>query len=253
MSLRFLFLAMICLSGTPSFGQVTEQIFEPGWQERFFDNTEEIIPLLVQQAMESAPELAHNEAAQQIAIENKEIARKEISSGLAFGGGYRYGTLINLVGTDAAGGAASVNPFAIPAVGLYNIGFTASLPLDRIISRKNKINVQEMNLVQAKAQEKIEVRLLREKVILLYQEIAVAKAELELRQEALQSANIHYQMAEKQLHDGEILITDMARINEIYSAAAIGHGTAKVRYQTSFMMLEELIDMRIVDFMNFYK
>lgn len=227
------------------YGQGVRESPKLSWQEKFFQHSEQVLPLLIQQALKASPEMENNAAQRQIAFENIKITKKSIISGFSVGGGYVYGTRIGFGDFNQGG----LNPFGQPAQGMYNVGFNVGLPLGQLVSRHNEIRIQELNLQQTEALGKLQERETRATVIQLYQDIVMAKAELELRQEALQSANIHLRMAEKQLASRVIQITEMARINEMYSAAAIGHGTAKVRYETSFLMMEELIGMRISDIM----
>jgi outer membrane protein TolC len=218
------------------------------WQERFFQ-AETVLPLLMEAAIKYSAEIERLELSKTIAREDLQIKRKQLLSGVGIGSGYTYGTRIGL-GNGEAQQQNQLNAFVLPAQAQYNVGVVVSLPLSEVLNRGNELNKQKMALQQAEADRKIKERQLRQLVISLYQDIVLAKAQLKLHQEAFQTANIHFKLAEQQFDKGEIPLSEMAKINESYSAAAIAHGTSKIKYATAFLMMEELIGMKIYDLMN---
>ena len=230
-----------------------QQAPEPGdketeWQEHFFTDTK-ALPLLIAAALQYSADLEKLDHSKNMAVEELKIKRRSLLSGVGLGTGYTYGTRIGLGGGDQQQ-QNQLNAFVLPAQAQYNIGVMVSLPLDQFLSRRNELNKQQLVIKQTEADRKIMERQIRQLVIGQYQEIALARAQLKLHQEAFQTANIHFKLAEKQFEKGEIQLAEMAKISESYSAAAIAHGTAQVIYATAFLMMEELIGRKIQDLMT---
>jgi outer membrane protein TolC len=218
------------------------------WQERFF-HADTVLPLLMEAAITYSAEIEKLELSKGIAREELQIKRKQILSGIGLGSGYTYGTRIGLGNGDAQQ-QNQLNAFVLPAQAQYNLGVMVSLPISQVLNRGNELNKQKMTLQQAEADRKIKERQIRQVVISLYQDIVLAKAQLKLHQEAFQTAAIHFKLAEKQFEKGEISLSEMAKINESYAAAATAQGTSQVRYATAFLMMEELTGRKIQDLMT---
>ncbi|MGV3641647.1 MAG: TolC family protein [Adhaeribacter sp.] len=218
------------------------------WEEKFFQ-AEATLPLLMEAAITYSPEIEKLDLSKAMAGEDLKIKRRDILSGIALGTGYTYGSRVGLA-TPEGPQQNQLNAFVLPAQAQYNVGVMLSLPITQVLNRNQELNKQKMSLQQAEADRKLKERQLRHVVISLYQDIVLAKAQLKLHQEAFQTAHIHFKLAEKQFETGELLLSEMAKINETYSAAAIAHGTAKIKYATSFLLMEEMIGMKIYDLMS---
>jgi outer membrane protein TolC len=218
------------------------------WEEKFF-TAAAALPLLMEAAIKNSAEIERLEITKNMAQEELKIKRKEILSGIGLGSGYTYGTRIGL-GNAEVQQQNQLNAFVLPAQAQYNVGVMLSLPISQVLNRSHELNKQKMNLLLTQADRKAQESQLRQLVISLYQDIMLAKDQLRLHQEAFQTANIHFKLAEQQFDKGEISLSEMAKINESYSAAAIAHGTSKIKYTTAFLLLEELIGMNIYDLMS---
>lgn len=243
------FLLLLLLAFTRAHGQ--DSLSAPtgaAWEEKFFD-TEAILPLLMEAAVKYSAEIEKLELAKAMAGEDLKIKRREILSGIALGTGYTYGSRMGLATTEGPT-QNQLNAFVLPAQAQYNVGVMVALPISQVLNRSQELNKQKMTMQAAEADRKVKERQLRQLVISLYQDIVLAKAQLKLHQEAFQTAHIHFKLAEKQFESGELPLSEMAKINESYSGAAIAQGTAKIKYATSFLLMEELIGMKIYDLMS---
>lgn len=221
---------------------------EDQWLARFFV-AEEALPLLMEAAISYSAEIERLDHGKSIANEELKLKRRELLSGLALGSGYSYGTRIGVVTGDQQV-QNQINAFVLPAQAQYNVGLMMSLSLDQIFNRRSELHKQVLVIKQSEADRKIKERQIRQLVIGLYQDIVLAKSQLELHQEALQTANIHFKLAEKQFAKGEIQLSEMARISESYTTAATAYGTSKVKYATAILMMEELIGKKLQDLIN---
>ncbi len=247
-----LFLSLQCLI-VPA--QTQGQISQNDWQEKFFQSSEVILPLLFDAAIKNSGQQESLELGREMAYEESKIIRKEIFTNISIGGNYSYGTSLNMlrfgsnfqnIDMDMFG----FNAFRLPSSAMYSTGLTVALPVGQFLTRHNKIKRHELLQKSIMAESKSSQMEIRKVVIGLYQDIVLAKAELELNQDAYQTASVHYKLAEKQLASGEIMLSEMSVIQETYTRAAIAKETAKVRYETTFLYMEELIGMRVKDLLN---
>jgi outer membrane protein TolC len=241
---RLLFLLLLAFAGAQA---QTPTGTEAEWHEKFF-NVDATLPLLMEAAIRYSTEIEKLEITKDIAREDLKIQRKEILSGIGLGSGYTYGSRIGLGMADPQ--QSTLNAFALPVQAQYNLGLMVSLPISQVLNRSNQINKRKMILLQVEADRRGMEKQVRQLVISLYQEIVMAKAQLKLHQEAYQSANIHYKLAEKQFEKGAISLPEMARISETYNGAASARGTSQVKYATAILMMEELIGMKVYELMK---
>jgi outer membrane protein TolC len=246
--LPLLILLLLAFFGAYGQDTTTTKTRDEAWQADFF-KAEETLPLLMAAAIKYSAEMEKMDLARNISQEDLKIKRKEILSGIGLGSGYTYGSRIGL-GTGDSPQQNSLNAFVLPAQAQYNIGVMVSLPISLLLNRGNELNKQKMTLLQADADRKIKERQIRQLVIALYQDIVLARAQLKLHEEAYQTINIHFKLAEKQFEKGEIQLSEMAKISESYSGAATAQGTSQVKYATAFLIMEELIGRKIQDLMT---
>ena len=236
-------------------GQTEGQNRPNDWQEKFFQSSEEVLPILFEAAIKNSAQVEKLDLGKEIALQESKIIRKEIFTNVSLGGTYTYGTSFNLLRFANPGQVfdpemLGFNAFKLPSSAQYGTGLTVGLPIGQFLTRHNKIKRQELIQKQFFAESKNTEMEIRKVVIGLYQNIVLAKAELELNQEAFQTASVHYKLAEKQLASGEIMLSEMSVIQETYTRAAIAKETAKVKYETTFLYMEELIGMRIKDLLQ---
>lgn len=220
------------------------------WQEKFFQSSDIVLPILIDATIKYSAQIEHLDAAKQIALANQSIERKRVLSGLSIGSSYSYGSVYNLVDPTGARPVGGTNPFNLPAQSLYNVGVQAGVSLATLLGRRYELQKQELGLKQADANRKLGEREIRRSVINLYQEIVLAKAEQEISEEAYQTANLRFKLAEKQFASREIQVNEIVTVQEFYARARIVRETAHIRYETAFLLMEELIGMKVIDLMN---
>jgi outer membrane protein TolC len=230
-------------------GQTTPKRDE-NWQEKFFKSSEVVLPILIDAAIKYSAHVENLDITKQIVIANQKLEKKRILNGLSVGSSYSYGSTYNVVsgtGTVPIGGG---NPFNLPTQSLYNVGVQGGVSLYTLLGRRYELQKQTLALKQADANRKIGEREVRQAVINLYQQITLARAEQEISQETYQTASVRFKLAEKQFASRDIEVNDMFAVQEFYSRARVARETARINYETSFLLMEELIGMKITDLMS---
>ncbi|MBC3538552.1 TolC family protein [Rufibacter sediminis] len=217
---------------------------EAEWEKKLF-NSEYALPILIETAITNSIELENAEAAKLAAIEQRKIVRKNFYSGFSINSSYTYGSMNNWSTNGEP--VNSFNAFDAPLRARYNAGFSMSLPLGQLLSRHNTIKNQDLAIAQVEGSKKLAERAVRMRVITLYQNLVLAKSQLELQQEAYQTAVVSLQLAKRQFKSGEILIDAMSNVQQAYTSTATALQTAKVNYETQLLMMEETIGTRLID------
>ncbi|WP_187270217.1 TolC family protein [Pontibacter qinzhouensis] len=234
---------LLVLHGMFAFAQA-DTAFSPDWEKKLF-NSEFALPILIDAALKNAAELEHADAGKLMALEQKKILKKRFYSGFALTSSYQYGTWNNF----GWGGEPvnSFNAFDAPLRANYSVGFNVALPLGELLSRHNTIKQQDLAIAQVEAGRKLTEREIRQRVITMYQSIVLAKSQLELHQQAYQSAVVGNELAEKQFKAGEIMIDVMSTVQQNYTTTAVALESARINYETNLLMMEETIGMSIID------
>jgi outer membrane protein TolC len=161
------------------------------------------------------------------------------------GASYNYGTLPFFTTTGSGGSIdpvkSQLNAFTLPARAQYNTGVNLLVPLEALSSRRNLVHKQELILQQAAAERKMGESEIRREVIVLYQSLTLAKANLQHYQDAVQSASISKKLADTKFRGGEIQIDEQMAAMDLYSKAVLAQEEAKNKYQTALLLLEDLV------------
>ena len=218
----------------------------PGWQTTFFEAPAVALPLLQTAAVRHSAGLGALEKEKSIIHEDGQLARKEVLGSVALAGTYNYGNLTGGIITDPN----SPNVFQANSTLRHSVGVNLALPLDRLAGRRNLIQKQELRYQQAELQHQEREQLLRQDVIRMYQEVLRTKQSLALYQQAYLSAETDHELVERQFREGQVTMGDLSQVNSRYSQAAIAQAQAASQYETSFLLLEELVGGRISDLMT---
>ena len=216
------------------------------WQAKFFEAPAVALPLLVAAAVQHSAELAALKTDQAIAHEDVQLARKAILSSVLLSNSYGYGNLANV----------TVGDQSLPATGTvtsqtrYATTLNLNLPLDRLLGRRNQISRQQLLGQKAEQLRQAREDAIRQQVIDLYQSVLLAHKVLGLRQQVYTTAQVNYQLAEKQFKAGELGLGEVSQLNDRYLTAAIEQETAVSRYQTAFMLLEDLAGGKVSDLLS---
>ena len=229
----------------PAWGQAAPAAGS-GWQATFFEAPAVAMPLLQAAAVNHSAGLGSLEVEKNIIRQDVQLARKEVLASVALAGTYNYGNLTGGTLTDPN------NPsvFGANSTLRHSVGVNLALPLDRLASRRNLIQKQELRYQQADLQRQDREITLQQEVIRLYQEVLLAKKVLTLHQQAYLAAQTDHELAERQFREGQASLSELSQVNSRYSQAAIAQEAAGSQYETSFLLLESLIGGRISDLLT---
>lgn len=214
--------------------------------QNFFNSPEIVLPKLYEAAIAHSGEIARLDATRGVAEADVKLARKRLLNMLALTGSYTYGTLPYFATAEtAATPVYQANPFNLGARAQFAAGVGLALPLDLLATRRTTIARQEYVVGQAEAQRRTQEAAIRQVVIVQYQALALARATQQNAQDALQSANVSKQIADRRFKQGEIQVDDQMAAMDYYSKAQLAYEEARNKYQTAQLLLEDIIGMPI--------
>ncbi|PIQ20308.1 MAG: hypothetical protein COW65_15745 [Cytophagales bacterium CG18_big_fil_WC_8_21_14_2_50_42_9] len=238
---KIVFSLILALNGLVVFGQ-TKTSSANNWQDKFFKNPETTLPLLINAATKNSYELHRIDAQSQMAQEQLKLTKKQIYSNVSLGSGVGYGTRL--------GNFSDVNGVNIRPYKNYNVGINAGISLTNILGRKHQIKMGELSIQQIEDDRNLGERTIRQNIISAYQNLSLAKVVLDNSQEALQTALVSKNLATKQFREGDIQVVDQMSVNQMYNSAVVQQKQALNTFQTSVLLLEEMIGMKLNDLMN---
>ena len=211
------------------------------WQTTFFETPTVALPLLVAAAVQHSAALEAIKTDKAITHEDLQMARKAVLGSILLSNNLGYGNIANVTIADQslpASGTTSSQTHYATAINL-------NLSLDRLVSRRNQINRQQLQFQKLEHLQQAQEDGLRHSIIDLYQTVLLDRKVLALRQQSYYTAQVNYQLAEKQFKGGEMLLGEVSQLNDRYITAAIEQQNASSRYETAFMMLEDFIGGKI--------
>ena len=234
-------LLVAVLSFSSALGQTTAPPASD-WQVIFFDSPAIALPRLMEAAGQHSKQVQVLDVGKDIGKEDIQIAKEEILQSVAVGGNYGYGNVLNGGGIYDPG-----NPNQVRVVNSkrYFAGVTVSLPLSRAFTRGNLIKREQLLYQQAELTRQGQLDAIRQQVIQLYQNVLLAKKLLTLQQESYVTVKTNYQLSERQFRQGQLPLTELSAASASLTGAAIAQETALNQYNTSFMLLEEVVGAKI--------
>jgi hypothetical protein len=79
----------------------------------------------------------------------------------------------------------------------------------------------------------------------LYYDLIEKQNVLKIQVKYVETSRINMQMADKDFGNGVISISEYTRISEIVNRAETGFESAKMSFQTAFLMLEETVGIKL--------
>ncbi|WBA43072.1 TolC family protein [Hymenobacter canadensis] len=216
------------------------------WTTVLFDAPEQVLPVLLAAALRHSPELEAMQTEKAMAQTDLLLARRVLLSGVQLAGGYGYGNVANLTMADPT----LPRSYSTTASSRYTTSLNLNLPLDKLVNRRQLVQRQQLQLQQLEHLSRARQTSIRQRVIDQYQEVRLAHKVVTLRQQALLSAQLNYQMGEKQFRSGELALVDMSQLTDRHAAALVDYETADSRLATGLLQLEELIGEKVADLLR---
>jgi len=236
---------VLVLPLSSALGQTTAPPTED-WQTTFFESPAIALPRLMEAAGQHSKQVKVVELDKTIKQQDIQIAKEEILGSVTLGGNYGYGNVLNGGTYDPA------NPNQVRTITStrYFAGATIGFPLTRVISRGNLIKREQMAYQQAELTRQGQIDAIRQQIIQLYQNVLLAKKLLTLQQEAYVTVKTNYQLSERQFRQGQLLLAELSAASAGLTGAAIAQETALNQYNTTFMLLEEVVGTKISTLMT---
>ena len=190
-----------------------------------------LLPMLIDSAIKHNPEVNRVNNSIGLAKENLSITKKNIYSAFSLFSSYNYGNNANVI----TGSVSNVN---LVQSNYYNVGVYLQLPLTHVVSRKNAIKANEYQVKMAESEKEGASDYIKQEVIRVYQELRLSLNLVKVATEGKQTALVNYQMCQKQYLQNDVSLTELSRIQDIYSKACIEFETDLNRFQTAYLQLE---------------
>ncbi len=251
MKIIFLLIGFLGNMLLATYGQTQAPIVDTDslWQKKLFDTPDVALPLLIEAAVQHAPEIKILLAESEIAGQELSITRKGLWSSVSLISGYNYGTDGNLSLTQSSVNAP-VNSFTAVRSSRYAVGVNMSLPLDRLMTRGNQIKKQKLTLEQTRLAIELKEKDIAKEVMEIYQELILTNRLLRLINETFQSSEINKKMAEKEFLEGETPVSEISRVTEMYLKSAMDRENMQSKYKSLYMFLEQRVGTNIPELLK---
>ncbi len=240
----FVFLYFICLC-KPGITQNEENFTTFSMLE---DDISDYIPpltALIDSAIIHSPLLKAQDA--QIYINKYEIktAKREWTRNLGLETNIKYGSYDNLQVSQYS--EDPENPSAFLATNTqtrFSTGIYVKFPFFYLYDRRNQVKIAQEELTQARFDKERMIYELRQLVIQVYNQMLLAQNLVKIHNENSISTDLQVQMAEKMFTNGQLPVSELARLKDIHTRSLINLEQSKSEFQNSFMILEEIVGIK---------
>ncbi|SDX08047.1 Outer membrane efflux protein [Lutibacter oricola] len=122
----------------------------------------------------------------------------------------------------------------------YSVGLYLKLPLFDGLNRKHQLKLAKLEVEAAKSMAKAQEEEIRQRVIVLYQELLLKKKLLKIKSNSLSDARVNMQMVEKEFRNGAVPISEYVRISGMTTNMEAAYETAISEFITSKKILEDM-------------
>jgi outer membrane protein TolC len=199
--------------------------------------TDELLPLLIDSAIKYSPQARIGRSNETRIKATHNINKRSIYNALSIRTSLGYGSNFSAINNQSA--TISEN-YTTGSSAFYSIGVGLQLPLTQIINHKD-INKVEKSIVEAAVADKDKTFLsIKQDVVRAYQGLKLVHKLLSLSVKSKQSAEINYNMGQKNFLNGQLTVDQILIVTEGYNRAVIEYETNVVKFQTSLMELDML-------------
>jgi len=203
---------------------------------------------LINAAMEFSPALKGMEA--QVGRNDAEVKiRKREWSNRVFtdlGGAYSNNYSVLTVASGETGGYESI---ALGSGNALRAGVMARISLFDVIGRNQLIERAKAEKEMSEYDLLVAQQDLKALVTQLYTELVLGKKLVEINTHTFHTLSAQLEMAEKEFRQGEIDITELARVTEIKSKAEVALEQTKANYENLYHQLEILVGRELLTFL----
>lgn len=210
----------LCATAQPGDGEVDVMHVSP----------QDALPPLdkvIRQALQFSPRLGYQKAL--VAQKSAELqrTRRGWMDGIIAGVSTTYGSYGNTVLDEINAGMTA--------------GFTVRMSLFDLFGQKSKARIfqQSVNMASHKREEAaMEVK---QVIISMYNRLELHRRMVRIKSSAYQAADVHRQMAESEFAQGDIPVSELARVAEIAEKTRAEYENARFEYVNAYAQLENMI------------
>lgn len=122
----------------------------------------------------------------------------------------------------------------------YSAGFYLKIPLFDGINRKNQIKLAKLEVEEAKSMAEFQKEEIRQKVIVLYQNIILKQKLLQIKSRSFGDAKVNMQMIEKEFRNGIVTLSEYVRITGMTASMEAEYEKAMSEFITTKQLLEDM-------------
>jgi outer membrane protein TolC len=209
--------------------------------------TDELLPLLIDSAIKYSPQARMSRSNEARIKATHEINKRGIYNALSIRTSFGYGSNFSAVNNQSA---SVTENYTTGQSAFYSIGIGLQLPLTQLINHKD-INKVERSIVEVAIADKDKTDIsIKQDVIRAYQGLKLAHKLLGVSSKNKQSAEINYNMGEKNFLNGQLGIDQVLMITESYNRSIVDFETNIIKFQTSYMELEILAGTNLLLLIN---
>ena len=150
----------------------------------------------------------------------------------------RYGNLSNFATSE--NGLANTAALTTARQFNYSAGLFIKFPLFDAINRKNQIKLAKSEVNAAKSMAESQKEGIRQRVIVLYQDLILKQKILQIKSRSLGDARVNMQMVEKEFRNGIVPISEYVKISGMTTGMEVAYETAISEFITAKKLLEDM-------------
>ncbi len=206
------------------------------------DITERLMPLsqLMDSAVLHSPMLKFYNADILINELKVKSEKRDWMRHLGVEAGVKYGLLDNVVFSSYFG--ANMNNFNSET--RYSIGAYLRIPIGSVLD-KSAVKMSEQEIVKAEQLFERTLQELRQLVIIQYNNLIKSHRSLIVRSNLVATYEAQMLRAEKDFTEGNIDVSEYARLNEMYTTSILNLEENKVEFNTALQILQETVGVKI--------
>lgn len=211
------------------------------------ENIEDYLPPmqeLIDSAISNSPLLKYRNAQHIISELNTKSVRRTWSKYLGVISDFKYGLFDNLVLNQDATGNVNTNLVTTTEQTRYSAGVYVKFPLQEFLDRKNKIKMAQQEEKMALYEYQKAKKELRKLIIQQYSDLLLSQKVLRIKNNFRQDVVIQKQMAEQKFKNNQISVSEMTKMNSMYSKALTEYETAKSNFNNAYLMLQEIVGIK---------
>lgn len=128
----------------------------------------------------------------------------------------------------------------------YRTGVNFSIPINEFLTRGNRIRLAKAEFESATYQQMEAVQMVDLDIVTYYHKLILAHKQVKVNMEFAEKAAINERLAEIQLHDNQIKLTDYTRISEIRALADNRYFEAQSNFLDVYKHLELLLGVSLI-------